>query len=167
MIRKLMLLLFLYCAAAPSYGSVKKIEVDSWGHSTLTYSAAKKRIHFHILIPRKWRTQDCVFYPRWILQDKSITGNDPGPGLPSRQAVGIMLKGNSTYLIMESPYLKNLSENDNWHGMYWIVGSGYFTKAINEPGGGGRIGHRGGTNYAILTSDPSKSNLTQFEKSLH
>ena len=170
MIRAMILLAAVFCVAAPCSASGKKITVDgSWGRNPITYSAAIKRMHFHILLPQGWRAESCIFYPQWILQDKSILGNDPGPRLPSRQAVGVMLKGDYDHLVIEAPYLQTFSSSDNWHGMFWIVGSGYFTKALNDPGlvKGLRIGRRGNTSYAILTSDSKKSNINRFEKSLH
>ena len=165
---RILLLVLLFCIAPHCDAAQKKIIVDGyWGRKSISYTEALKRLHFHILLPQEWRATDCVFYPQWILQDKTITGNDPGPRLPSRQAVAVALKGDSDYLVIETPYLQNFSRNDNWHGLDWIVANGYFTRAVNEPCFAGMdIGRRGDTSYAILTSDRNRPNQNRFEKSL-
>jgi hypothetical protein len=168
MSRILTVLVVLFCAAVPCWAADNTVTVDGgWGLKPISYSAAMKRIHFHILLPQGWRPEDCVVYPNWILQEKSMTGNDPGPRLPSRQAVAVTKKGDPTHLILESPYLQGLSSYDNRQGMFWIVSAGYFTKALNHPHlGDFCLGRRGSTSYAILSSDPDKPNTNRFEQSL-
>ena len=161
-----LLLAFLLCAALPSDAAEKKIIVDGyWSRKSISYQEALQRLHFHILLPQGWRAADCVFYPQWIAQVKDMTGNDPGPRLPSRQAVAVALKGDSDYLVIEAPYVHGRSAYDNRQGMWWIVGAGYFTKALNKPQFASLIfGRLGNTSYAIVTSDHNRLDQIRFEK---
>lgn len=123
----------LICVLKPCIADEIKVTVDSgWGLKPISYGAATKKIHFHILLPQGWNAENCVVYKNWIEQEKSITGNDPGPRLPSRQAVAVARKDDQSRLILESPYLKNLPVYDNRQGMLWIVSAGYFTKELNN-----------------------------------
>ncbi len=132
----------------------------------VSYQAALKKARFPIILPQGWRGEDCVFYLNWIKTEKEVTGNDPGPRLPSRQAIAVALKGNQKRLIIETPYLKKSSVDANYHGMLWIVSAGYFTNALNHQFGELSIGHRGGTSYAILSSSADKAGNDRFEQTL-
>lgn len=164
------LLLFasLVCLASPCLADGGDVAVNGgWGLKPVSYQVALKKARFPILLPQGWRREDCVFYLNWIKTQKEVTGNDPGPRLPSRQAIAVALKGSSKRLIVESPYLESLSAFRNRQGMYWIVAAGYFTSALNNPRQGGfSLGHRGGTSYAVLSASADKPNNDRFEQSL-
>ena len=161
--------LILVCAVKPCLADETRVTVDGgWGLKPISYRAAAKKIHFHILLPQGWHAADCVVYPNWIKQEKAITGNDPGPRLPSRQAIAVARKGDQARLILESPYCKSFSVYENRQGMLWIVSAGYFTKDLNNPWlGGFSVGHLGGTNYAVLCSSSNRFENYHFEHSLH
>ena len=158
----------LVCVVKPCTADEIRVTIDSGrGLKPISYGVAAKKIHFHILLPQGWHAEDCVVYPNWIKQENSITGNDPGPRLPSRQAVGVAKKGDQSRLILESPYINNLSVYNNRQGMLWIVSAGYFTKDLNNSRlGGFCVGRRGGTSYAILNSSSGKLSNNHFEHSL-
>ena len=164
----LLLLAALLCAAPLCLADGADVTVNrGWGLKPVSYQVALKKARFPILLPQGWREEDCVFYLNWIKTEKEVTGNDPGPRLPSRQAIAVALKSNSKRLIIEAPYLKNLSAYENRQGMYWIVAAGYFIKALNNPRQGGfSMGHRGETSYAILSSSTDKAANDRFEQSL-
>jgi len=164
------LLLFasLLCAASSCLADGADVTVNGgWGLKPVSYQTALKKARFPILLPQGWRGEDCEFYLNWIKTEKEVIGNDPGPRLPSRQAIAVALKGSSNRLIVESPYLENLSAFKNRQGMYWIVAAGYFTNALNNPRQGGfSLGHHGETSYAILSSSADKAANDRFEQSL-
>ncbi len=163
----LLLLAALLCTVPRCLADGADITVNGgWGLKPVSYQAALKKARFPILLLQSWKGKDCVFYLNWIKTVKTEAGSDPGPSLPSRQAIAVMLKGNSKRLILEAPYLKNYSVNANWYGMDWITAAGYFTKPLGSQYGEISIGHRGGTSYAIVSSSGDTASNKRFEKSL-